>query len=346
MISIKSFLDKYRDGPHPELDAAEAMKQMGRLLLDGMATHLVHGRATDCSVLRRSMEGLARQLDGPLTALDILGISSDAVEALEAYSFCTTEYLRAQQEQMSSMVAMLTDTLADISGQTDASAVRLQAIEKDLESASGLNDIRAVRTNLEGCLLSVREAAAQQRRSSGATAQRLQDELGKAQKRAAPDAAHALVNKVDIDRMAESWDSPIESAEATYVAVFKLQRADSIANRFGESGKQKMFSTLGMHLKAVAGPADRLLRWRGTSYVMFITSTATLAEIKTSLYKAVADTGMQHVEFGKRSALLAVGVDWVIFPQGDNPALDAVFAKVDSFLDNPGQEMAGAVLSQ
>jgi GGDEF domain-containing protein len=333
MISIKSFLDKYRDGPHPELDVADAMKQMGRLLLDGISTHLVHGRATDCSVLRRSMEGLARQLDGPRTALDILGISSDAIEALEAYSFCTTEYLRAQQQQMSSMVAMLTDTLADISGQTDASVVRLQAIEKDLESASGLSDIQAVRTNLEGCLRAVREAAAQQRCSSGTTAQRLQDELGKAQKRTSPDAV-------------QSWDTPVESVEATYVAVFKLQRADLITTRFGESAKQKMFATLGTHLKAVAGPADRLLRWRGTSFVMFITSAATLAEIKTSLYEAVANTGMQHVEFGKRSALVAVGVDWVIFPQGDNPALDGVFAKVDAFLANPGQESVAAMSQQ
>jgi hypothetical protein len=43
-------------------------------------------------------------------------------------------------------------------------------------------------------------------------------------------------------------------------------------------------------------------------------------------------SGQHYIEVGKKSALLSVGVDWVVFPQAQCLSLDAVFAEVDAFL--------------
>ncbi|MEI9975338.1 MAG: hypothetical protein WDO73_26715 [Ignavibacteriota bacterium] len=48
---------------------------------------------------------------------------------------------------------------------------------------------------------------------------------------------------------------------------------------------------------------------------------------------AVAATGKQYFELGSKSALLAVGVDWVIFPHPSDMSLEAVFAEVEAFLE-------------
>ena len=150
---------------------------MCRLLLDGIATHLIRGREVDWKSLGRTVKGLLRRMDEPPTALGLLGIGSEAVEALETYAQSTERYLREENEQMQTMVAMLTDTVADLSGQTDASVGRLQTIERQIERASGLDDIRSLTASLESCLLAVREAAAEQRSGSAATVRRLQDQI-------------------------------------------------------------------------------------------------------------------------------------------------------------------------
>ena len=54
---------------------------------------------------------------------------------------------------------------------------------------------------------------------------------------------------------------------------------------------------------------------------------------------AVAAVGQHYVEVGRKSALLSVGVDWILFPQSDRPSLEAVFTEIDAFLANTRPEV-------
>lgn len=340
MISIKYFLDQQRNGSGPEGDVFEALRQMGRLLLDGIATHIVRGQEADFNALRRALHGLSRQIEKPKSVLDLLTSSSEAVEALETYCNHTTEYIRDEKEQMHSMVVLLTDTLADLSGQTDNSTARLQAIEKSLELASGLNDMRAVRSNLESCLLALREAVAQQRSSSDATAARmsraLRDHLDLVQKRTPDDPNHVPFSPTEMDLLSEQWDNPIESGPSLYVVACKLQRAEHISSRLGDAAIRRMLFTVGTELQAALGPDDRLLRWKGRSFVMFINSMTSISGVRARLSQVVAKIGMQHIEVGTKSAIRAVGVDWMVFPQSDHASAEAVPAEVEAFLAEQG----------
>ena len=107
--------------------------------------------------------------------------------------------------------------------------------------------------------------------------------------------------------------------------------------------KYQMLTVIATQLKTLLGPNDRLLRWKGTSFVMFIKSTEALHEIRTRLAEAVAATGQQYIEVGRKSALLSVGMDWIVFPQANRPSLEAIFAEIDAFLANPKQNVAPAM---
>jgi hypothetical protein len=337
MISIKRFLEQHRNkDARPGDDILQASLQMGRLLLDALATRMNAGREADYKAFSLTMTGLLRKMDKPPSAFGLLELSSGAVEAMETYDERTAEYLRERNERMQSMLVMLTQTLADVSGQSDASVARLQSIEQQIESASGLDDILTLRSSLENCLGAVREAAAQQRKGSGSTLERLRDQIQATQSRIDEDRSpirtspHA--SNAEIDLVPQALDEVPEVVTTSYVAVFKLQRADHIGIRFGEVAKHQMLSAINASLKIVLGQNDRLLRWKGTSFVMFLNSTATINEVKVSLSEAVARTGQHYIEAGKKSALLSVGIDWIVFPQAQCPTLDAVFAEVDSFL--------------
>ncbi|MEI9975337.1 MAG: hypothetical protein WDO73_26710 [Ignavibacteriota bacterium] len=115
MISFKRFLDQARNKDKPDRDLMESLAQMGSVLMDAMATHAVRGRPSDFRVLRSALQDLIRQVSTPQSPLEVLGISSDAVDALETYCQNTTEYLRQEREQLNSMVSLLTATVADLS---------------------------------------------------------------------------------------------------------------------------------------------------------------------------------------------------------------------------------------
>jgi len=338
MISIKQFLDsrtnasRQGNGPREGSDLVQASLQMVRLLIEAVPAHTVRGCDADYKAFGRAFEGLLRKLNEPPSAMNLLGIASEAAEAMEDYAQRTAGYLREQNCQMQSIVAMLTDTLADVSGQADSSVARLQAIEQQIERASGLDDMRALSASLEGCLASIRDAAAHQRDRSTATVQRLREQISVAQKQMGPERSYPPLTREEIDLIPEPPETASESVNNAYVAAFKLQRAEHIAIRFGENAKSQMLALISRSLKAVLGPNDRLLRWKGTSFVMFLNSSATLVEIQVRLSDAVAAVGQQYIEVGKKSALLSVGVDWIVFPQSRCPSMDAVFTEVDSFL--------------
>ena len=220
---------------------------------------------------------------------------------------------------------------------------RLQAIEKQVERASELDDIRALRASLGESLQALREAAAQQqksfRRDRGAAAGSDRDgpEIDARTIPSTREMRKIRQRKNGVlELLSEATNElGVESLPASYVAAFKLQRAEHIANRFGETVKHQMLNLIAAELKTVLGPQDRLLRWKGTSFVMFINSTAAIPEIRSRLAKAVAATSQQYIEVGRNSALLSVGVDWIVFPQAGRP-LDAVFTEVDAFLANAG----------
>jgi GGDEF domain-containing protein len=346
MISIKQFMER-RGHAGQDQQILQASLEVVRLLLDAIATHTVRGREADFRLFERALKGLLHKMDEPPDAMSLLGIASEAVEAMEDHARLSAGYLREQNEQMQSFVAMLTGTLADVSGQADASVARLQAIEHQIEQVSELDDMKMLSVSLETCLTALRDAAAQHRKASAATVHRLEGQISDTRKRIAPEPAPASpkpgVRPADIDLVPEAAEEDETVVATAYVAAFKLRRADHIAARFGETVKHQMLSLISQSLKTVLGPTDRLLRWKGTSFVMFLSSTASLNEIRTELSEAVARTGQHYIEVGKKSALISVGVDWIVFPQAQCATLDAVFSEVDSFLaaEKPENRMVG-----
>jgi hypothetical protein len=178
-------------------------------------------------------------------------VAISALESLEKHAGRVAAYFGEQGRQMQAMLAMLTETVADISGQSEVSVARLLAIERRIEEASSLEDVRELKASLAVCLAGVKEAVAEQRRANLSTVSRLRDQI---QRAAGPRISEAAV--------AEAPVAGGEGAEARYVVAFRLQRAEAIRARFGEKTVDEMLAVMAEGLKAAAGPSDRLIRWK------------------------------------------------------------------------------------
>jgi plasmid stability protein len=243
------------------------------------------------------------------------------------------------------MVAMLTDTVAELAGQSDAAVSRLQSIEKDLGRASELDDIRALKTSLGESLRAVREAAAHHRSTSATTMERLRAQLALARARVADVPEPPAYNRDDIDSIPEPSAIPVESRSAPMwprPAAARRPHRDPV-RRIGPAAH----ADHDRHpVETMLSADDRLLRWKGTSFVMFLNSKESLGQIRGRLSSVVAMINQQYIEVGSKTSLLSIGVDWVVFSQADHPTLEAVFTEVDAFLVNATQNGSPAAVSR
>jgi GGDEF domain-containing protein len=326
MTSIKRFLDRHSGPPAAERDLLEASLLLRVLLQQGIAARS-DGRDAATLGFEATSRDLLHRLEEATTPVELVGIANQSLQAVESHRQRTTEALREQSSQMQSMVTMLTDTLAAISGRSNASVTQLQSIERQIEGACGLGDIRALRKSLETCLATVREAAVEEKKATLATVERLSDHIKRV-----PQLPVAIVPEGS--GVGPGTDNP------EYVAAFKVQRADHILARFGESACDQMLTLIGEGLKSAQGPTDRLMRWKGPAFVMFLSSSENVMAIRRRLLATVRKIGQGHIELEKNAALLAVGVDWIVYPQSEYASLDAVYAQVDSFVRGAAQVKA------
>jgi GGDEF domain-containing protein len=319
MISIRRFLDR-SDPPADDHDLLAASLRLHELLLSEAAASDRPGHPAG-EPDSGPKSDLLHRLENATTPAEVLAIANQAVEAAHHDTRRAVAIGEEQRQQMQSMLAMLTETLADVSGQADTSVAQLQEIEHQVQRASTPDDIRALKENLASCLTAVKESIVQQRKVTMATLERLQNQIQRSPQSATAAPAPA------------PGTGGAPRAEAEYVAAFRLQRADHILTRFGEAARDQMVTVIGEVLKSIEGPDDRLMRWKGPSFVMLVNSPDHLIFVRRRIAAAVSKIGQRYVELGKNSALLAVGVDWTVFQQARYASLDLVFADVDAFLN-------------
>jgi hypothetical protein len=295
-------------------------------MIEGIGVHMMRGSEQDYARFSAALNTLSREIGDPSSTLALCDVASRTVEILRTYGQSTTNYFCLQNHQMQSMIAMLTETVAEISGHSNDSISRLQEVEREIEAASGLDDMRAITARLERCLVAVREAVAEQKRMVAGTVARLKRCV---QETGAPSSA-----ETEFDRIPEARPDMTELSLFPYVSVFQLHHSDRIASRFGESARLEMLTLIHRALKSVLGPGDRILRRNQTAFVLFLDSDASINVVRTRLALAVARIRQNHIELGKNSALLAIVVDWTLFAQSHYLNLGAALAAVDSFLQS------------
>lgn len=321
MISIRRLLDNKPDSPD-DADLLDTAVRLRNLLTGAVASRRPLKRELGSPDFKMVLRQLLNRLEKANSPDELAVIAADALSAAEDYIREAGKAVEEHSGQMQSMIAMLTNAVRDMTGHSESSVWRLQKIEVQIKRASALDDLRPLKASLADCLSAVRDAAAEQKKATQATVERLREHIQRAPQ---PPVA--------------AWGFPGGAAAAAgameapdFVATFRLQRADLIAKRFGDAARDHMVSLLGEGLEGAQGPSDRLMRWKDASFVMLLSSPESLPVVRRKLSLAVSRISQRYVELGKNAALLAVAVDWTVIARAQFPSLDVAFQLVDEFL--------------
>ena len=153
MISIRSYLERLNRPVSRQTgqacqtdDLSPALRQALRILLAGLPFE-----SADRTKGRSTIDGLLTRLDGALRPFEVLEIADEALAAIEEDAKAARDHRRGRNEELQAMISMLAETVASISVQKDSSVTRLKQIEQQIERATVLEDVRALKATLSDC---------------------------------------------------------------------------------------------------------------------------------------------------------------------------------------------------
>lgn len=306
-----------------------------QLLLQGIRLHAVPGDAADYDKFCRDLEAIEDAVcqHPPVARLHFL--SGAALKALEEYNRRAAWYARQRSIELQAIVSLLNKTIAELCQGAEGAVTRLQDIERQLEKAEVIEDIRLAKMRLCECLQGLREESLRQRQEGRRAIQRLKETIKhvpRPENSMAADPVTGLPGPGEAEqRLAEA----VYEGAPIFTALFVITNMHSINARYGRATGDKVLHLYAAHLtRSLKG--DALFRWSGPSFLALLRRVGTLEQVRQEAAAIVAKRLEHTIPLGTRTVLLTPSaVSWV-FPPADSFA--SLMEKIDRFIASHSAE--------
>jgi len=314
-------------------DKAEAtLLRVIQLLLQGIRLHTVEGNPEDRERFREALNAVSRAIEEEHDAEGIVIHACTAIRALQDYNQRADQNLGAQQQELQTIVMMLTSTIGSIVKTGDENVRRLVEIEQQVFSTTQLHDVRLVKGKLAECLDQIRQESVRQREETSKTVDQLSQDMESARNRKGA-AQEALLDEVtNLPRRSVAEDALLAASQAetpAFAAVLSVDRIKIYNLRFGHKVGDEVLEHFAEWVGHRLRPEDRLFRWTGPVLVGLLPRVSRLEIVRDELAGVMHAPFEYTVQTASRSVLLPVSARWAVFPMMASPRL--LFHKIDSF---------------
>jgi GGDEF domain-containing protein len=161
---------------------------------------------------------------------------------------------------------MLTQAMSQIATASQNSIARLQEIQREIEHATMLEDVRVLKARLSDCLQSIRGEVARQREESARAISSLQQGLRKAHETRPVQGCDPMTGLPQRSEAEGAIAAACESGSHVYAALFVVERIQPINSRFGRSVGDQVLVMFLRHLSEAMTPTDRIYCWNEVSF--------------------------------------------------------------------------------
>jgi hypothetical protein len=325
MLSLKVF-----DRSHCE-EMLDAYKRATLLILEALGRQASAGAESDHADFRDNIASAkARMSPHDAQVQDVL-ISSGAVsEAVHEYNRHVVAAVRARRLELEAVVAMLTETMAQVSAGSAKSLGRLKEIEHRLVKSEEIFDLRDLRRQMSECLDSVREEAACRKKESERLMADLRAAANPGDLKTEDTPPRPVKTGPGHDAIEEVIAAALARVPNLFVAVLAIDHLKPVAQRFGEAAALKVGAFCAEQARASLGGEVRV--WRGACVALLdgVSGTSTLE--RDIAHEAQRRRTMTLATEGGREVLLHVTYSkWSLLPaQGCRPS--AVVESMHQFL--------------
>ncbi len=282
------------------------------LLLSAIENHTVEGDEADYQHFRAAIREVSGRFSEETSVEDMLVMAGTISTTCKEYAERTRRFIRAHSAELQHIVSMLTGAITTSMEASESSITRLQTIEKQLERAAVIEDVRTLRLKLAQCLEGIQEEIVQ-RQQDVATASADLQRTGRLSNPEDPKVTLDAITGVPGRPQAEdAMKQALQSGRQHYVVVVVANRIKAINSRFGYPAGDRVLRCLCKQLQAFVSETNCVFRWTGPAYVALLHRETPIDELRRQVQRA-GDKKFQEVfEVESRSVSLPVSATWAV----------------------------------
>jgi GGDEF domain-containing protein len=304
------------------------------LILEAIACHAIETDAPEREEFQIVLRQIAKNIEESTRNATTFVLAGEAIKSIEMYNRGVQRYLHSQVKELQSIVSLFTRSMLHISKGSASSATNLRQIERQIEKAAQIEDLRALKIQLELSLKGICDEATQQEVRGTTIANHIQDTMSRPESAAVLAAAVADIDLVtglpSFKMIPPAVAEAIAAGRNSYAVLLCVDRIEIINSRFGSASGDRVLVTLGERLAQRFSGADTLFRWIGPGILAVIERTDSEMAVRDEIARVVSARLEQEIELGGRSVLLPISTSWMLVAlKGAN--VEAVFKKLDVF---------------
>jgi diguanylate cyclase (GGDEF)-like protein len=331
VISLRKYLDSRPD------QAGKALLCMIRLLLETIEAHAVKAEAADHEEFRAGIRGVQESLGESTPPAEILVLAGRTVKTIEEYNSRATKFVQRQCVELQAMIAMLTKTMTEVASGSQRSVLRLHEIERELQSASLIEDFQTVKIRMAECLEGLRGEIGRQHEESTHRVIELRSVLDASHARTAARAnqearVDPLTGLPERPAAEAALAAAAKSEQPAFAVLFVVERLDLINARFGHQVGDQVLLFFKEHVEQALAGSDRLFRWTGPALLAIIERDEPIAKIREEMNRVVSKRLSKSVSVANRSVLLPIPSNWVVFAIHEVRPHQQLLRNIDAFV--------------
>ena len=248
-----------------------------------------------------------------------------AIRLLEEHHGTAQRLLKARQNEVETVIGMLSETLLELAQARPVMMLRIKEIERDIAAALRPEEVVAARFRLGACISELkRELASAEDRAKRGRRTPTFPEIETDHVTGLPDAGCA------IQAISARWNR----RSGTYVASFVLDRLETINLRFGFRAGDELLLTLSQQVGQHLQPGDQLFRWRGPCLVMVMDRDMHDGLVASEVARVAGARTEQSIMVRDREVIVPVSPSWNVFPLGTAGSVDDLATRLNDFALN------------
>ena len=334
---MSSFKGLLRSGKPNTADLLRSVQA----LLTGIARCTLDGHEGDLESFRKSIQALAAQVNEQATGAEVDSAVAAALNLLREHNEKVLNFHSSHISELKTVMRTMTETITYLSESRTRSVHQLNFMERELEQATQIDDIRLLRGRLISCLDIVREETVRLQSESQARSNEVRQQIDRAVRLPEPPMGFSSLGFSSMDnvtglparRAAEKAISDALGFGGTHaVAVFVVKRLSAINAKYGRAVGDEAMLRVANHFAQHLSAATFLYRWSGPALVALIQAHISPEDIKRSWAKAAAAKHEMSMEAKQRSIFVLVETSMSFQLVSKTTSSDELFSHLDKFV--------------
>jgi GGDEF domain-containing protein len=315
--------------------------------LTGISRNTLEGGDDELASFRESMLALAGKIHEQANTMELETTVGQALELFRDYNERVLKFNESHTSELKAVMRTMTETITYLSESRTRSVHQLQFVERELEQADQIDDIRLLRARIVNCLDVVREETVRLESEAQTRSQEVREQIGRA--KTATGKASSRFGTMDIvtglpaRRAAErAISDALEAESSCAVALFVVTRLSAINAKYGRPVGDEVMLRIANHFAQQLSADTHLYRWSGPALIAVNCTYDNGEAIKRAWTKAAA--AKQEISIEAKGRLVFVLVETSMsFQLATNTAVASeLFQSLDKFVAGHGDNCAEA----